>query len=125
MMTFKQVYKNFTPSIKDNFPVDDCVQKSEFSENIFHSYAPYLCLIIDTRFKECWELAILYPYLYKESKENIYFGWIDKNGNTRGNIENSIHILDDFVVGFQKYENDGFEALWNKFINKIDSQFDS
>lgn len=123
-MTFKEIYENFTPSSKENFPAIDCTVKNNRNKKVFDSCTPYLCLIIDNRFKDYWEIAVLYPYIYKESKELTTFGWVDKDGNVKGNIENSVQLFDDFVVGFQKYDDSGYEQLWYSFMKKIELQYE-
>ena len=122
-MTFNDIYNQFTKSTKENFPVDVCVKQNEREFNVFDSDVPFLCLVIDRRFNNHWNLIILYPYIYKESETVTTFGWIDRNGNIFCNIENSTELWDEFVVGFREYKEDGFYQIWDEFINKIDEQY--
>lgn len=124
-MTFNDVYNQFIKSTKNNFPVNTCTEPDENCANVLDSKVPYLCLIIDRRFSNYWEIAILYPYIYKESKNQITFGWVDKDGNVKGNIENSTQLFDEFVVAFREYEEDeSYTKLWDKFISNIDEQYE-
>lgn len=124
-MTFNDIYIQFTKSTKENFPVNVCTKQDKNCLKVFDSEKPYLCLIIDRRFNDYWEIAILYPYIFKESDNQITFGWVDKDGNVKGNIENSTKLYDDFVVAFREYEKDeSYIQLWDEFRNKIEEQYD-
>lgn len=125
-MTFYDIYSQFIKSTKENFPVEDCTKKNSNEPNIFDSYISYLCLVIDKRFNNYWNLIVLYPYICKESETVTTFGWVDRSGNVYCNIENSVQLWDEFVVGFRKYEeNETYKQLWNEFIRKIDDQYDN
>ena len=124
-LTFNDVYAQFIKSTKEKFPVDVCIKQNEKESNVFDSNVPYLCLVIDKRFDNYWNLIILYPYICKESETVTTFGWVDRNGNIFCNIENSTQLWDEFVVGFREYKEDGFyKQLWDEFIGKIDEQYD-
>ena len=123
-MTFNDIYNQFIKSTKENFPVDVCIKQNERESNVCDSNVPYLCLVIDERFDNYWNLIIWYPYICKESEAVTTFGWVDKNGNIFCNIENSTQLWDEFVVGFREYKEDGFYQIWDSFINKIDRQYD-
>ena len=126
-MTFEDIYAQFIKSTKENFPVDVCTKQNKRESNVFDSNVPYLCLVIDKRFDNYWNLIILYPYICKESETVTTFGWIDRNGNIFCNIENSTQLWDEFVVGFREYKEDGYgfyKQFWDEFINKIDEQYD-
>lgn len=123
-MTFIDIYNQFTKSTKDNFPIDSCIKQDKNCTKVFDSEKEYLCLIIDRRFNNYWEIAILYPYIFKEENK-ITFGWVDKDGNVKGNIENSTQLYDDFVVAFREYEDDEkYKHLCDEFINKIEEQYE-
>ena len=124
-MTFNDIYNQFIKSTKENFPVDVCIKQNERESNVFDSNVPYLCLVIDERFDNYWNLIILYPYICKESEVVTTFGWVDRNGKIFCNIENSTQLWDEFVVGFREYKEDGFYQIWDEFINKIDEQYDN
>ena len=100
--------------------------RHEKEKNVYESDDPFMCLVIDRRFDNCWNLMILYPYICKESESITTFGWVDKNGDVFGNIENSTQLWDEFVVGFQKYSNNDndYEKLWDSFVQKIENQYD-
>ena len=127
-MTFNDIYNQFIKSTKENFPVDVCIKQNERESNVFDSNVPYLCLVIDKRFDNYWNLIILYPYICKESEAVTTFGWVDRNGNIFCNIENSTQLWDEFVVGFREYEgyeeNNFDNELWTKFVNKINEQYE-
>ena len=124
-MTFNDIYNQFIKSTKENFPVDVCIKQNERESNVFDSNVPYLCLVIDERFDNYWNLIILYPYICKESEVVTTFGWVDRNGNILCNIENSTQLLDEFVVGFREYkEADYDKCLWNEFMDKIEEQYE-
>lgn len=124
-MTFVDIYNQFTKSTKENFPVDSCTKQIENESNVYKAETPYLCLVIDKRFDDYWNLAILYPYICKESDSVTTFGWTDRSGNVYGNIENSTQLWDEFVVGFREYEeDDGYNNLWNEFMGKIEEQYE-
>ena len=124
-LTFNDVYAQFIKSTKEKFPVDVCIKQNEKESNVFDSNVPYLCLVIDKRFDNYWNLIILYPYICKESETVTTFGWVDRNGNVFCNIENSTQLWDEFVIGFREYKEDGFyKQLWDEFIGKIDEQYD-
>ena len=124
-LTFNDIYNQFTKSTKENFPVDVCVKQNKRELDVFDSNVPYLCLVIDKRFDDCWNLAILYPYICKESETLTTFGWVDRNGNMFCNIENSTQLWDEFVVGFREYKEDGFyKQLWDGFMGKIEEQYE-
>ena len=123
-MTFNDIYNQFIKSTKENFPADVCVKQNERESNVFGSNVPYLCLVIDKRFDNYWTLAVLYPYICKESDNITTFGWIDRNGNIFCNIENSTQLWDEFVVAFREYEEDDSDkCLWNEFMDKIEEQY--
>ena len=103
-MTFNDIYNQFIKSTKENFPVDVCIKQNERESSVFDSNVPYLCLVIDKRFNNYWNLIILYPYICKESEAVTTFGWVDRNGNIFCNIENSTQFWDEFVVGFREYK---------------------
>ena len=124
-LTFNDVYAQFIKSTKEKFPVDVCIKQNEKESNVFDSNVPYLCLVIDKRFDNYWNLIILYPYICKESEVVITFGWVDRNGNIFCNIENSTQLWDEFVVGFREYkEDDSDKCLWNEFMDKIEEQYE-
>lgn len=123
-MTFEDIYAQFTKPTKENFPTDVCVKQNEREPNVFDSNVPYLCLVIDKRFDNYWTLAVLYPYICKESDDITTFGWVDRSGNVYCNIENSTQLWDEFVVGFKEYkETESYKHLWNDFLNKIEEQY--
>lgn len=123
-MTFEDIYAQFTKSTKENFPTDVCVKQNEREPNVFDSNVPYLCLVIDKRFDNYWTLAVLYPYICKESDDITTFGWVDRSRNVYCNIENSTQLWDEFVVGFKEYkETESYKHLWNDFLNKIEEQY--
>ena len=124
-MTFNDIYAQFIKSTKENFPADICVKQNERESDVFDSNVPYLCLVIDKRFDNYWNLAILYPYICKESETVTTFGWVDRNGNIFCNIENSTQLWDEFVVGFREYkEGNSDKCLWNEFMDKIEEQYE-
>ena len=124
-MTFNDIYNQFIKSTKENFPADICIKQNKRESNVFDSNVPYLCLVIDKRFDNDWNLIILYPYIYKESETVTTFGWVDRNGNIFCNIENSTQLWDEFVVGFREYkEDDSDKCLWNEFMDKIEEQYE-
>ena len=123
-MTFEDIYVQFTKATKENFPTDVCVKQNEREPNVFDSNVPYLCLVIDKRFDNYWTLAVLYPYICKESDDITTFGWVDRSRNVYCNIENSTQLWDEFVVGFKEYkETESYKHLWNDFLNKIEEQY--
>ena len=103
-MTFNDIYNQFIKSTKDNFPVNVCTKRNKREPDVFDSNVPYLCLVIDKRFDNYWSLVVLYPYICKESETTTTFGWVDRDGNVYGNIENSVRLWSDFVVGFTEYK---------------------
>ena len=124
-LTFNDIYNQFIKSTKENFPVDVCIKQNEKESNVFDSNVPYLCLVIDKRFDNYWNLIILYPYICKESETVTTFGWVDRNGNIFCNIENSTQLWDEFVIGFREYkEDDSDKCLWNEFMDKIEEQYE-
>ena len=124
-MTFNDIYAQFIKSTKENFPADICVKQNERESNVFDSDVPYLCLVIDKRFDNYWNLIILYPYICKESEAVTTFGWVDRNGNIFCNIENSTQLWDEFVIGFREYKEDNSDkCLWNEFMDKIEEQYE-
>ena len=124
-MTFNDIYAQFIKSTKENFPVDVCIKQNERESSVFDSNVPYLCLVIDKRFNNYWNLIILYPYICKESEAVTTFGWVDRNGNIFCNIENSTQLWDEFVVGFREYKEDNSDkCLWNEFMDKIEKQYE-
>lgn len=123
-MSFEDIYKQFTKPTKENFPIADCIKQNERESNVFDSDIPYLCLTIDKRFDNFWQLIVLYPYICKESEDVTTFGWVDRSGNLYCNIENSTQLWDEFVIGFQKYEEDSYKNFWNEFLQKIENQYD-
>lgn len=124
-MTFNDIYNQFIKSTKENFPVDVCIKQNERELSVFDSNVPYLCLVIDKRFNNYWNLIILYPYICKESEAVTTFGWVDRNGNIFCNIENSTQLWDEFVVGFREYKEDNSDkCLWNEFMDKIEKQYE-
>ena len=124
-LTFNDIYNQFIKSTKGNFPVDVCIKQNEKESNVFDSNVPYLCLVIDKRFDNYWNLIILYPYICKESETVTTFGWVDRNGNIFCNIENSTQLWDEFVIGFREYkEDDSDKCLWNEFMDKIEEQYE-
>ena len=124
-MTFNDIYSQFIKSTKENFPVDVCIKQNERESSVFDSNVPYLCLVIDKRFNNYWNLIILYPYICKESEAVTTFGWVDRNGNIFCNIENSTQLWDEFVVGFREYKEDNSDkCLWNEFMDKIKKQYE-
>ena len=123
-MTFEDIYAQFIKPTKENFPTDVCVKQNEREPNVFDSNVPYLCLVIDKRFDNYWTLAVLYPYICKESDDITTFGWVDRSRNVYCNIENSTQLWDEFVVGFKEYkEAESYKHLWNDFLNKIEEQY--
>lgn len=123
-MKFNDIYNQFTKSTKENFPVDSCVIQNENETNVYDSDTPYLCLLIDKRFNNCWHLLVLYPYICKESETKTTFGWTDNNMNY-SNIENSVRLWNAFVVGFREYkEDESYKHLWEEFIGKIEEQYE-
>lgn len=125
-MTFTDIYNQFIKPTKENFPIKYCTKKNEREANVYDSDTPYICLVIDKRFDNYWNLIILYPYICKESETLTTFGWVDRNGNIYCNIENSTQLWDEFVVGFKKYteSENSYKQLWNSFIDKIERQYD-
>ena len=124
-MTFNDIYNQFVKSTKENFPVDVCIKQNERESSVFDSNVPYLCLVIDKRFNNYWNLIILYLYICKESEAVTTFGWVDRNGNIFCNIENSTQLWDEFVVGFREYKEDNSDkCLWNEFMDKIGEQYE-
>lgn len=84
-----------------------------------------MCLVIDKRFDNYWNLIILYPYICKEFDTITTFGWVDRSDNLYCNIENSTQLWDEFVVGFSEYkEDESYKQLWDEFMNKIEEQYD-
>jgi hypothetical protein len=123
-MKFKDIYELFTKSTKENFPVEECTIQNKREENVYNSTTPYLCLVIDKDFKHDWYLTVLYPYICKESETTVTFGWLPEDRmNVYCNIENSTQLWDEFVVGFQKYDDTDFKVMWDDFKNKIDEQY--
>ena len=123
-MSFEEVYEQFIKATKENFPVASCIKQNTRDHDVFDSEIPYLCLVIDKRFNNYWQIIILYPYICKESKEATTFGWVDRNGNIYCNIENSTQLWDEFVIGFQKYNENSYNKLWSALIQKIENQYD-
>lgn len=125
-MTFSDIYKLFIEPTKENFPIKNCTKQNKREQDVFDSDTPYLCLVIDRRFSNEWNLIVLYPYICKESDTFVTFGWVDRNGNVFGNINNSTQLWEQFVVGFKDYtELETVDIqLWDKFITKIDNQYD-
>lgn len=133
-MSFADIYNRFTPSTKENFPVNKCIIQNKREPTVFDSESPYLCLMIDQRFEDWWTLIVLYPYICKESPNVTTFSWADKDGNVYGNIENSTQLYDEFVVAFAEYSPFGsikkgeklvpYDVLFNSFLRKIDKQYE-
>lgn len=126
-MTFNDIYNQFIKSTKENFPTEYCIKQNEREPDVFDSDTPFMCLVIDKRFDNCWNLIILYPYICIENDEKITFGWVDRSGNIYCNIENSTQLWDEFVIGFKKYNiesESSYKQLWDSFIDKIESQYD-
>ena len=124
-MTFNDIYNQFVKSTKENFPVDVCIKQNERESNVFDSNIPYLCLAIDKRFDDYWNLIISYPYICKESETVTTLSWVDRNGNIFCNSENSTQLWDEFVVVFREYKEDNSDkCLWNEFMDKIEEQYE-
>ena len=124
-MTFEDIYAQFIKPTKENFPTYVCVKQNEREPDVFDSSVPYLCLVIDKRFDNYWTLAVLYPYICKESNDITTFGWVDRSRNVYCNIENSTQLWDEFVVGFKEYkETESYKHLWSDFLNKIEEQYE-
>lgn len=45
--------------------------------NVFDSDISYLCLVVDKRFDNCWQLKILKPYICRESEKITSF-WLGR-----------------------------------------------
>lgn len=123
-MCFNEIYEQFIKSTTYNFPIINCTKQNKRESDVFDSDISYLCLVIDKRFNNYWQLIILYPYICRESENVTTFGWIDRNGNVYGNIENSTRLSDEFVIGFQRYCDNDYDKLWNDFTQKIEEQYD-
>lgn len=123
-MTYKDILKQFIEPTIENFPIKTCTIQNTREPTVFDSDTPFLCLVIDRRFKNDWRLVVLYPYICKESDTVTTFGWVDKHGNIVGNIYNSTQLWDEFVVGFQPYENTNDLDLYEIFLQKIEEQYE-
>lgn len=122
-MTFENIFNQFIKPTIENFPIDVCVIQNKRESNVFDSDTPFLCLVIDKRFDYYWQIVILYPYIYKESDTKTTFGWVDRSGNIYCNINNSTQLWDEFVIGFQKYEENGYKEMRNSFLDQIEEQY--
>lgn len=123
-MTYRDILKQFIEPTIENFPIKTCTIQNTREPTVFDSDTPFLCLVIDQRFKNDWRLVVLYPYICKESDTVTTFGWVSKNGEIFGNINNSTQLWDDFVVGFQKYDKSNYHDLWESFLQKIEEQYE-
>ena len=124
-MTFNDIYNQFTKSTKENFPVDVCV-KNEIRSDVFNSNVPYLCLVTNKRIDNYFKLVTLYPFISKNTEFITTYGWVGQDNFLYGNIENSTHLWNEFVVGFREFEEDDPDkCLWDDFKDKINEQYDN
>lgn len=86
-------------SIKNNFPKKECIIPDE--KDVWVSNKYYWCLIEYKKDNEDYMIKKLKPYINKfEGK--IYYGWVDKDGNTWDNKYKFIHNDDYQVVGIKE-----------------------
>lgn len=124
-MTFKDIFKQFTESTKENFPEKLCIIQDQYEPNVYNSKTPFLGLVYDEYKENAMRLDVLYPYICKETSDKILFGWIDKDGGVYGNIENSARLDGLFVVGFQEFESKEEDNIFFvNIIKKIDGQWE-
>ena len=117
-------FENFIYSSEENFPKNECNVPSESEDSVFDSENTYMVLYIDTRFKN--EKCITYakPYIWKDEKGNFSFGWASTGSSQIfGNVENSCHFYNEFVIGFVKV-NDNYIEEDEKFFNQYKETID-
>lgn len=124
IMSFEDILQQFTKPTIENFPIHLCIKQDEREPDVYVSEVPFLCLVIDQRFSKTWNIAVLYPYICKESDSLTTFGWVNEtHKEVFGNIVNSTLLWDEFVIGFQIYEDDGYSELWSNITKSIEDQW--
>ena len=87
-------------TLKDSpFPEHLCTQPNVDESSVMDSSEDcyYLVLILDKRFECNARLSKMKPYLYREGKE-IFYGWVDCEGNFVDHGESAIHANEHFSV---------------------------
>lgn len=124
-MTYTDIYKLFTPSTKENFPESDCTIQDDREPDVYNSDKKYLCLIVDSRFQHDYRVTLMTPYICKYDGKNEY-GWIDclfRQPHT--NVENSVRLENEIVVGFQEFaESNESDELWEQWIQSVENQWE-
>ena len=125
-MTLCDVFNQFTYASKINFPIKECVYQDRIEPHVFIADTKYLCLVIDRRFKHEIRILVMYPYIFKED-DGVRYGWCDwATEQPFGNIENSVILWNEFVVGFTEYrEIEQEDKLWDYFIQSINAQYEN
>ena len=119
--TARTYYENIDPEVSYVFQSKITISGYEFIKNR-ENIKEYVVNKLKQR--SDWKEQIL-KYITKESETTTTFGWVDRDGNVYGNIENSVRLWSDFVVGFTEYKEDkSYKRLWDGFINKIEEQYD-
>lgn len=123
-MSFIDILSQLIEPTPENFPTECCTIQDKREKNVLDSDVPFLGLVFDRRFDYYLNLVIVYPYIYKESDGSLLYGWVDKHGQVYGNIHNSCHLYDEFVIGFKEYADDNFTKLKENLIEVIELQYE-
>lgn len=121
----------FKFSTKENFPLEECINKNKNNIDIYDGENKYFGLIF-CPFNNSISIDLLRPYIWKNEESNkSYFGWVsiysEKNKVDPNYIDNfyeSIHAhdeLSDFVFAFVKY-NLNNEKEDNNLIEKLKNE---
>jgi len=90
---------------RETFPELECVLQNEREPAVFDCPQSYLCLLTSTRFLEQADLRVLFPYINR-FEGDLFYGWVDKDGNVSAHCPRSIHMDDLMVVAWQKWDPD-------------------
>ena len=93
MLDKLKIFKN----IIRNFPYKKCVIPDNKERDIYYGDSFYWCLIKYKKDEE-YIIKLLKPYINKYEND-IYYGWVDKHGNTWDNKTKPIHNDDYEVIG--------------------------
>lgn len=121
-ISYIELYKLFKQSTKENFPESECTMQDERDSEVYNSDKKYLCLIIDDRFKHDYRITLMTPYICKHDGK-VEYGWVDclfQQPHT--NIENSVRLEHEIVVGFQEFlESDEANRLFEYYVQCVNN----